>query len=443
MKLLKRLLTMGGAVPLIGMTLLALLVLVVAVLGFGFSPAPGDTLTIAAGPEGSNFARTAARYQKILEQQGVKLNILTTGGSRDNLRRLMDPQQKVDVALVLGGQAGEAEVEKLVSLGSVSYQPLMLFYHGQPKKLLSEFKGLRLDIGEEGSGSRTLALALLAANGIKPGADGAQGGDKTVLVNTPDQDIAKALVSGQVHAFFAMSESTPTALTRELLRSGKVHLFDFAQADAYTRRFSYLNKLTLPRGAINLGEDIPAADVRLVGPTVQLVAREGLHPALSDLLLETARAVHARPGMYAKPGEFPSPIEREFRISGDAQRYYSSGRNVLYRTFPFWVASLIARVAAILVPVLIVLIPGMRVLPVVYRWSMTRRIYRYYGELQKLEKEWPDADAARRAELLQRLDRIDAAVFNTRVPSAFGDLFYDLRGHIAQVRLQLQQKPTA
>jgi TRAP-type uncharacterized transport system substrate-binding protein len=439
MTFLRRLLAMGGRAPLIGMTVLAALVLVVAVLGFGFSPAPGNTLTIAAGPKDSNFARTAARYQKILEQQGVTLNILTTGGSRDNLRLLMDATQKVDVAFVLGGQAGEAEVEKLVSLGSVSYQPMMVFYRGQPKKLLSEFKGLRLDIGEEGSGTRTLALALLAANGIKPGSEG----DKTVLVETPDPDIAKVLDSGQVDAVFAMSESTPSAMIRSLLRGGKVHLFDVAQSEAYTRRLPYLNKLVLPRGAINLGEDIPAADVRLIGPTVQLVAREGLHPALSDLLLETARAVHARPGLYARPGEFPAPLERDFRISEDAQRYYSSGRNLLYRTFPFWVASLIARVAAILVPVLIVLIPGMRVLPVLYRWSMTRRIYRYYGELQKLEKEWPGADAARRVELLQRLDRIDASVFNTRVPSAFGDLFYDLRGHIAEVRRQLRQASSA
>lgn len=437
MTFLKRLLMMGGRAPLIGMTVLAVLVLAVAVLGFGFSPAPGNTLTIAAGPKDSNFARTAARYQKILEQQGVTLNILTTGGSRDNLRLLMETTQKVDVAFVLGGQAGEAEVEKLVSLGSVSYQPMMVFYRGKPRKLLSEFKGLRLDIGEEGSGTRTLALALLAANGIKPGSEG----DKTVLVETPDPDIAKVLESGRVDAVFAMSESTPSAMIRNLLRGGKVHLFDVAQSEAYTRRLPYLNKLVLPRGAINLGEDIPAADVRLIGPTVQLVAREGLHPALSDLLLETARAVHARPGLYARPGEFPAPLERDFRISEDAQRYYSSGRNVLYRTFPFWVASLIARVAAILVPVLIVLIPGMRVLPALYRWSMTRRIYRYYGELQKLEKEWPDADAARRVELLQRLDRIDASVFSTRVPSAFGDLFYDLRGHIAEVRRQLRQAP--
>jgi hypothetical protein len=273
---------------------------------------------------------------------------------------------------------------------------------------------------------------VLALNGIKPD-DG-----KTVFVDTPDEDTVKALHAGRIDAFFATSDSTPSALIRELLRSGDVHLFEFTQSEAYSRRLSYLNKLTLPRGAINLGEDIPAADMHLVGPTVELIAHESLHPALSDLLLETARQVHARAGLYARPGEFPAPQEHEFHISEDAQRYYASGKSILYRTFPFWVASLIARVAAILVPVIIVLIPGIRLVPALYRWRMTSRIYRYYGALQKLEQQGLHADAAQRKAILEQIDAIESAVMKIRVPSAFGDLFYHLRTHIADVRRRLQ-----
>lgn len=435
MTFLKRLRALIGRGPIIITLLLTAVVLTVAMLGFGFSPAPPSTITIAAGPEGSSFARRAERYRVILERQGVTLNVLTTTGSRHNLQLLLDSTRQVDVAFISGGQASEEETARLVSLGSVSYQPLMIFYQGSPRKLLSDFKGLRLDIGPEGSATRTLALALLAANGITPGVDG----DPTTVVDMPDQDISAVLDSGQVDAFFAMNDSTSSALIRSLLRDGKTRLFDFAQAEAYTRRFTYLNKLTLPRGAINFGEDIPAADVRLIGPTVELVARPTLHPAISDLLLETAREVHARPGLYAKPGEFPSPLEHEFRISEDAQRYYNSGRSFLYRSFPFWVASLIARIAAILVPIIIVLIPAVRVLPVLYRWRMTSRIYRYYGMLHMLEKEWPGADATGREAILKKLGHIEETVFNTRVPSAFGDLLYHLRQHIAQVRTRLQQ----
>ena len=92
-----------------------------------------------------------------------------------------------------------------------------------------------------------------------------------------------------------MSESTPTALIRQLLRKPDMHLFNVAQADGYTRRIPYLTKLVMPRGALDFGEDLPAQDVQLIGPTVELVARDTLHPALSDLLLEAARDNGATP----------------------------------------------------------------------------------------------------------------------------------------------------
>ena len=308
----------------------------------------------------------------------------------------------------------------------------MIFYRGPTKQLLSEFKGLRMDIGPDGSGSNTLARALLAVNGIKAG-------DGTTYVDTAADDTARALNDGRIDAFFAMSDSTPTALIRQLLRSPSIHLFNVTQADAYSRRIPYLNKLLLPKGGIDFGEDIPAEDVHLIGPTVELVARDSLHPALSDLLLEAAREVHGRPGLYKKRGEFPAPLEHEFRISPDATRYYASGKSFLYRTFPFWVASLIARIVAVLVPVLLLLIPAIRIVPALYRWRMTSRIYRWYGALQRLERDAlrPSVDAMRREELARHLDQIESAVLKIVVPPAYGDLFYGLRGHIASVRESL------
>lgn len=413
---------------------LALAGLVVALFAFGFldSAAP-SSLTITTGPAGSNFQRTAEQYKKILARSGVTLHIEASEGSRDNLTRLLDTKSRAEVGFVLGGEADTAAAEKLVSLGSVSQQPLMIFYRGEPRALLSTFKGRRLDIGAEGSGSHRLAKALLAANGIKDG-------DGTVYVDTAADDTTKALIEGRIDAFFAMSESTPNTLIRQLLRAPDVHLFHVAQADGYVRRIPYLNKLVLPRGALDFGEDIPAQDVQLVGPTVELVARDSLHPALSDLLLEAAREVHGRPGLYRKRGEFPAPLEHEFRISPDAQRYYAQGKSFLYRTFPFWVASLITRVVAVLVPLLVLLIPAVRVVPALYRWRMTSRIYRWYGALQKLERDAfaPHADAERREDLMRHLDQIERAVQRIDVPAAYGDLFYGLRGHIASVRESLR-----
>lgn len=410
----------------------------VSLVAFGFfDTAAPNTLTITSGPEGSGFRRNAEQYKTILAKQGVTLKILPSEGSHDNLQKLSNPKISADVGFVLGGENNTAASENLVSLGSVSYQPLMIFYRGQPKQLLSELKGLRLDIGPEGSGSNNLAKALLKVNGIKPD-------DGTTYVDNAADDTVKALTENRVDAVFAMSESTPSALIRQLLRTPDVHLFNFTQADGYSRRIPYLNKLHLPKGALDFGEDIPPEDVQLIGPTVELVARDSLHPALSDLLLEAAREVHGKPGLYKKRGEFPAPLEHEFRISPDATRYYASGKSFLYRTFPFWVASLIARIVAVLVPVVLVLVPAIKIVPALYRWRMTSRIYRWYGALQRLERDAlkPSVDAMRREELIRHLDHIENAVVKIVVPPAFGDLFYGLRGHISAVRESLLADPS-
>jgi hypothetical protein len=115
---------------------------------------------------------------------------------------------------------------------------------------------------------------------------------------------------------------------RKLLRDGDVRLFSFVQADAYVSRLHTLNKLHLPRGGLDLGADLPPEDVYLVGPTVQLVARDSLHPALSDLLLEAAREVHGRPGTLSQAGRISRRARRRVPHEPDATRYYASGQGL-------------------------------------------------------------------------------------------------------------------
>ena len=407
--------------------------LIVGVLAFVFlNSAPPTTLTMASGPEGSAFRAVAEQYRKILAREGVTLKIVASRGSRDNLAQLENPKAGVDVGFVVGGETEVTDGPRLVSLGSVSYQPLMIFYRGKPRTLLSDFKGRRIDVGLEGSGAAALSQRLFEANGIKAG-DGTQIGHAASDVSV------KELLAGRIDALFAMSDATPTAVMRELLRDPDIHLFHFVQADGYSHRFTFLNRLVLPRGAIDFGEDIPPEDVTLVAPMVELIARPDLHPALSDLLLEAAREVHGRAGLYKKAGEFPAPLEHDFAISADASRYYASGRGFFYREFPFWIASLIERILAIIVPMTIILVPGIKIAPAIFRWRTESRIFRWYAVLQRIDRDshelplHPEGFDA----LLHRLDHMESAVIKLTVPQAYGDLLYDLRGHIAIVRKNL------
>lgn len=412
---------------------IALIVLAVSLAVFLFlNSAVPNTITITSGPEGSMFGYTAEKYRKILAKEGIKLQILPSDGSSDNLRKLANPKIHVDVGFVQGGEVDGVDISKLVSLGSISYQPLMIFYRGEPKRLLSDFKGKRLDIGQKGSGAHTLALALLKLNGIEPGVD-------TILLDTVPGDIDRALTEDRIDAIFLMSDSTSMDMMRKLLRAPGIHLFNFIQADGYIRRITYLSKLELPKGIFDLGKDIPAEDMHLIGPTVELIARENLHPALIDLLLETAREAHSSAGIFKKSGEFPAPLEHEFRISPDATRYYASGKGYLYRTFPFWLANLINRSIAAILPIALLLIPGLKIIPTIYRWRMRSRVYRWYRVLFELERDMlnPSIGIKKREELLRRLNHIEKTANKIIVPAAYGDLLYALRGHISFVRERL------
>lgn len=419
-----------------GVALTIGLLVSVAVFAFIHVAVP-TTLTITSGPIGSSFNRNAEKYKKILARDGVTLTVLSSDGSPENLTRLTTPQSGVDVGFVLGGEVKEAKVTALMSLGSVNYQPLLIFYQGPVRQLLSEFQGARLDIGAQGSGTRALALELLKANGIE-----LKGESSFTEVDAKDPE--KNLKENAIDAIFLMGDSTSSELLRTLLRSPEIHLFDVTQADAYVRRIGYLNKLVLPKGSLDFGKNIPADDLSLIAPTVELIARDSLHPALSDLLLEAAREVHSGPGLFRKRGQFPAPLEHEFRLSPDAARYYATGKSFLYRTFPFWLASLIARALAVLVPLALLMIPAVKIAPALYRWRVESRIHRWYKVLLDLERAVFDSKTPQsRAELLRQLNDIDASVNRIVVPASFGDLFYGLRGHVDFVRHRLMSEPAA
>ncbi len=399
-------------------------------------PAPPTTLTITGGPDGSAFRRAADKYQKILARNGVTLRVLPSEGSQDNLKRLLDPNSKVDIGFVQGGLAGATETNGLISLGSLFYEPLYIFYRSPtPIKKLSELRGRRIAIGPEGSGTRALALALLKANGI-------EAKDTAQLTDLSGKAVTLALLDRQIDAAFMMSDSSAPENMRELLHAGDIRLFDVTQVDAYLRRFRYLSKLELGPGTFDLGSNIPSSPLTLLAPTVELVARAGLHPALSDLLIEAAREVHGRPGLLHAATEFPAPLEHEYPISDDAARFYKSGKSFSYRYMPFWLATLVDRILVVLIPTLIVLVPALRLIPGLYSWRIRRRIHRRYGELMALERvTLQTATDAEREPLRHRLEEIDRAVINLKIPAAFADQVYVLREHIKFVRERLAEAP--
>jgi hypothetical protein len=277
-----------------------------------------------------------------------------------------------------------------------------------------------------------LALKLLKANDMD--------GPPTVLLDLGGEDASKALIAGTIDAAFLMGDSATPQVMRSLRAVPGIELASFRQADGYLRKFRFLSKLTLPEGAMDLGKDYPPRALTLVGPTVELVARPELHPALSDLLIGAAREIHGAPGLFRNAGEYPAPLARDFPISRDAERYYKSGEQFLYKRLPFWLASLVDRLLVVLVPFLVVIIPATRIIPALYRWRVRSRIYRWYGALMAIEREMRGQHTDdQRAHIRERLDDIARAVAELKTPPSFADQLYVLRDHVAAVRRRLDE----
>jgi TRAP-type uncharacterized transport system substrate-binding protein len=122
---------------------------------------------MATGSEGGAYHEIGKRYQEILAREGVRLRLLPTGGSVENLALLRNVRSGVSVALLQGGTTTESEAPEIESLGTVFYEPLWLFYRSEFRDQgLKGLRGRKISIGPQGSGTRALSLELLKRRGI-------------------------------------------------------------------------------------------------------------------------------------------------------------------------------------------------------------------------------------------------------------------------------------
>lgn len=395
--------------------------------------APPTELTFVSGPEGSIFHGIAIKYQKALAKNGIKVNVLTSSGSIENLQRIYDKETKIDLALVQSGSEEEGKkYKRLVSLGGISHQPLFFFYRGKTTERLSDMKGKIIGIGAEGSGARKLALKLLKLNGITEGPN---------LKTIDGDDVSKALLNKQIDGAFIMGEDASINVLRTLLLNEDIQLMSFKNAAAYARKVDILHVLTLPEGILSFEKNIPDRNITLMGPMVELIATNNLHPALSDMILDAATEIHGNAGIFKKRGEFPNAVQNRIRLSDDAERFYKSGKTFLYRYLPFWLASLLNRILVSFLPMLIVLIPAVRSIPAIFRWVGHMRIRRRYRALLRLEERFMnEKDPVIMKELINQFEMIEEDVKKMRVKAIFADQFYRLRSHIDYVRRLMSSK---
>jgi TRAP-type uncharacterized transport system substrate-binding protein len=407
-------------------------------------PRVPPSLVMTTGFQGGSAHQAALDYRAILARHGVRLELRTSRGAPENLARLDDPAAGVQVGFVQSGllvggrtftsglrESVAVEHPDLVALGSVFHEPLWIFHRlpGEPV-LLSELAGKRIAIGGAGTATPVLLRQLLPVGGLDLAAFEAQelGGRAAV----------EALEAGRVDVVMVTTAaSSPTV--GQLAALPGVKLMSLAHAEAITRRLPWLARLTLPRGGLDAGRDLPPRDVALVSPVAALVARRDIHPAHVLMLVGAAVETHAEPGVFQREGEFPSVEHLELPVHPDARSRVVDGPSFLHRHLPFGVATVLRRLT-LLLPALALLLSVLKYAPQIYAWWVSQRIYRWYGQLRTIEDELDRAGAdADVSAWVARVDEVEDHVARLSTPVGWSDRVYTLREHIRFVHDKLER----
>jgi TRAP transporter TAXI family solute receptor len=393
-------------------------------------PAPPRNITIATGQPGGAYYKLGQKYSHILARDKVSLTVKKSNGSVENLQLLSDKNSGVDVIFMQGGVGATIPSEDLVSLGSIYYEPLWVFYRADlPIRHLTDLRGLKIAIGLEDSGNKALSMQLLALNDVTPG-------NSRFLHFSLDESVEKLLASDIDAAFFLVS--TRHKNIRKLFFYPEVKLLSFRRGEGYTQRLRYLSLLKVSEGTFDFVNNIPKEDIYLLAPTAQLVAHKDFHPALIDRLLHAVEEVGSPIKIFGKPGEFPAPRNLDFPLSDAAAHFYKHGSSFLQRYLPFWVANFIIRMKILVLPLLALLFPLLKLLPPFYKWHMRSRIFRWYDILMEIDYEILHGDIIeRKDEFMSRLNGVEHQVSKISVPRGYSRELYDMRIHIEMLRKKL------
>jgi len=391
-------------------------------------PSPPSRVTIATGRKGTTFDYFGERYRQRFASAGVELHIRGTAGALENFQLLRDRNSNVQIAFLTGGISNKIQAPELRSMGLISNVPFWIFYSSsQSLGGLPELKGKRIAVGPEGSGARYATERILKRANI----------DSTTATLLPlaGDAAVEALKTGRADAALLVGGSSAPSV-ESLLNNPNVRLMNFSSADAFTRVFPDLVRLTLPKGVVQLDPPNPPDEITLVGTTAKVLIREDLHPAIIQLLAETLKEEHSETGLFQRSGEFPAIDDPEYAVTSVAVEYYRNGPSLFAKYLPLWTATYTQRTIAFLVAALAVVFPAFGFAPRLYEWFVRRRLRQFYQRLRAIENALQNELTAAKAKALQaELDDIERST--STVPMRHSDLYFMLRYHLDRTRSRL------
>lgn len=413
---------------------LFLLLLMLSTAIWFAKPAPPTHVYMGTGSKGGSYEKVTKEYVEFFAKNGVTLELIETPGAEENIARLSDPKDPLQAAFVQGGLFTKENSKDILSLGSVAFEPVWLFYRST-KINVNDFTNdnfieQRIAVGEIGSGTHRQALNILKLNGYEISKNFKQ---------IPTSEGVQAYIKGEVNSIFIV-DGIESENVQTMLQQPDTLIFNFDRAQAYTRLMPYFHELVIPKGGLSLEKNHPKEDVKMIAPTTNLLIDKSMHPAIQLLFLQAAEKINGGRTFFSKYGEFPKFMESTAPESDVAKHYYDKGTPVLMNYLPFWLAEFVDRMFFLLLPLFAFAYPLIKTMPG-YRLSRGRsRMNEIYGSLKFFEQDLTlNYNNALLSKYIETIDQIDERARALRVPKTLVSEYYSLRTNIDFVRMMIHR----
>lgn len=382
---------------------------------FYLDPFPSKHIYFATSYPSSDWHNFVKKTTVALDEKGIDVTLIDTDGAVDNVIRLNNPKDKVNVAFSYGAALNYDQIHGIFSLGSLFYEPVWIFYRKNKINDLKSMKDLanyKVGLGPAKSGSFTIAKKLLLDLDVDITKN-------SNFVSSSFVDIHKKFLKGDLDVIIIVSTYLDP-IVQNLMREPKVALYSFSNAKAYERKYNYLEAVNIPAGSIDLLNQIPPKDIELISTTASLVVRKDLHPDLQLALLMTIKEVIGSSSslFFAKRNEFPAYVDPSIPISPIARRFYDYGPPHTAQYLPYWLAGFFERSWLLILALFAIIYPLTKLNIHLRKFRFTLKERPHYEELLVMEKRLCTEKLSQieKQQFLNDLDKMNKHAIEVGVP---------------------------
>ena len=252
---------------------------------------------IEAGPKGGFFDTSANVLKKRLKDYNINAEVINREDTVKIVDDINDNNKNIHVGFV-AQDLKNAQFKNVEALGSLILEPLFIFYRKDLElNSLADFKGLKIGIGPENSGTRLLAETILNLYEVND--------ENTTFIDQTHSIHFDMMEKGELDVGFFLLPAN-NQFVFKLGTNPNLKIFSLKNSKAISRRFDYLYPEIVQAGGFDLRNNTPKEDIQVVSLPVDLVAKKNLDPSIVVAISLILKEEFKEPNIISDASSFPS-----------------------------------------------------------------------------------------------------------------------------------------